>query len=104
MRPLVVAATSVQACIQGDQQGAPVMLEANALDAIRLFQAPSWIRYAGALALTGLSTIVAIAADREVAIPNLSLIFVLPVRLLKTAHVPSRLCSSQSSRSNDPSP
>ncbi len=55
------------------------MLETDALDALRLSQAPSLVRYAAALALTGLSTMIAVAADREVAIPNLSLIFVLPV-------------------------
>lgn len=41
--------------------------------------APRWVNYIAAVAMTGLATVVAIAVDSKVNIPNLSLVFVIPV-------------------------
>ena len=43
---------------------------------------PAWLGYALALPLVGATTLIAVVTDRSVAIPNLSLIFVLPVIVL----------------------
>ena len=55
------------------------MFDADLLYGLQLSKAPIQARYLAALVLTGLATIVAIAADNAVSIPNLSLIFVVPV-------------------------
>lgn len=41
--------------------------------------AAAWTRYLASIAMTALATVLAIAADSKVAIPNLSLVFVVPV-------------------------
>lgn len=41
--------------------------------------ASEWVRYLASIAMTAAATIVAVAIDSKVAIPNLSLIFVIPV-------------------------
>ncbi|MBR1122626.1 DUF4118 domain-containing protein [Bradyrhizobium lablabi] len=41
--------------------------------------ASEWVRYLASIAMTAAATIVAVAIDSNVAIPNLSLIFVIPV-------------------------
>ena len=38
-----------------------------------------WIRYLASIAMTALATAVAVGVDRQVSIPNLSLVFVIPV-------------------------
>ncbi len=43
---------------------------------------PAWLGYALAPPLVGVTTLIAVVTDRSVAIPNLSLIFVLPVIVL----------------------
>lgn len=40
---------------------------------------PAWMRYVASIAMTAAATIVAIAVDTRVSIPNLSLVFVIPV-------------------------
>jgi K+-sensing histidine kinase KdpD len=47
--------------------------------ALELFKAPFVVRYLAALMMTALATVVAIGIDRGVTIPNLSLVFVIPV-------------------------
>jgi two-component system sensor histidine kinase KdpD len=47
--------------------------------ALELFKAPFAVRYLAALVMTALATVVAIGIDRGVTIPNLSLVFVIPV-------------------------
>jgi K+-sensing histidine kinase KdpD len=46
---------------------------------VELFKAPFAVRYLAALVMTAFATIVAIGIDRGVTIPNLSLVFVIPV-------------------------
>ena len=41
--------------------------------------APGWLRYLASIAMTAAATIVAVAVDSRVTIPNLSLVFVVPV-------------------------
>lgn len=40
---------------------------------------PEWVRYLASVAMTAAATVVAIAVDTKVSIPNLSLVFVIPV-------------------------
>lgn len=40
---------------------------------------PEWVRYLASVAMTGIATVVAIGVDSKVNIPNLSLVFVIPV-------------------------
>jgi K+-sensing histidine kinase KdpD len=40
---------------------------------------PQWMRYLAAVAMTAAATVVAVAVDTRVTIPNLSLVFVIPV-------------------------
>lgn len=47
--------------------------------ALQLVKAPAGVRYLAAFAITAVATTVAVAIDSKVAIPNLSLIFVVPV-------------------------
>ena len=47
--------------------------------ALQLANAPVVVRYVAAFALTVLAAAVAVAADSQVTIPNLSLVFVVPV-------------------------
>jgi K+-sensing histidine kinase KdpD len=55
------------------------MFDADLLYGMQLSKAPLAVRYFAALVLTGLATIMAVATDSAVSIPNLSLIFVVPV-------------------------
>jgi K+-sensing histidine kinase KdpD len=41
--------------------------------------APAWVRYLASVAMTAAATVLAISVDTEVNIPNLSLVFVVPV-------------------------
>lgn len=41
--------------------------------------ASEWVRYLGAIAMTAAATVLAVAVDSKVSIPNLSLVFVIPV-------------------------
>lgn len=47
--------------------------------ALELFRAPFVLRYLAAFLMTALATVVAISVDSRVTIPNLSLVFVIPV-------------------------
>jgi two-component system sensor histidine kinase KdpD len=47
--------------------------------ALQLFKAPFAMRYIAALLMTALATVVAVGIDTKVTIPNLSLVFVIPV-------------------------
>ena len=40
---------------------------------------PEWVRYLASVAMTAAATIVAIGVDTKISIPNLSLVFVIPV-------------------------
>src|SRR5262245_36481792 len=55
------------------------MTDADPLSRLRLSESPNAIRYVAALILTALATIIAVAVESVVTIPNLSLVFVLPV-------------------------
>jgi len=46
---------------------------------LQLANAPIVVRYVAALAMTALATVVAVAFDSTMAVPNLSLVFVVPV-------------------------
>lgn len=41
--------------------------------------ASEWVRYLGAIAMTAAATVLAVAVDSKLSIPNLSLVFVIPV-------------------------
>ncbi len=49
------------------------------IPALELFRAPLVVRYLAAFVMTALATVIAVAVDSNVAIPNLSLVFVIPV-------------------------
>jgi len=49
--------------------------QAPAADPLEL----EWVRYLASIAMTALATAVAVGVDRQVSIPNLSLVFVIPV-------------------------
>ncbi|WP_315836211.1 DUF4118 domain-containing protein [Bradyrhizobium prioriisuperbiae] len=49
------------------------------IPALDLFKAPLVLRYLAAFLMTALATVVAVAVDSNVTIPNLSLVFVIPV-------------------------
>ena len=44
-------------------------------------ETPTWLRYALSLLMVAAATVLAVVVDQEVKVPNLSLIFVLPVIL-----------------------
>jgi two-component system sensor histidine kinase KdpD len=62
--------------LPGDQ---PLSEASDAMQALQLVRAPAVARYLSAAALTAFATLVAVAFDSQVTIPNISLIFVLPV-------------------------
>jgi len=51
----------------------------DTLTALQLFKAPMVVRYVLAVAMTVIATVVAVGLDNAVTIPNLSLVFVVPV-------------------------
>lgn len=53
--------------------------DADTQPALQLFKAPILVRYVVAVALTVIATVVAVGLDGVVTIPNLSLVFVVPV-------------------------
>jgi K+-sensing histidine kinase KdpD len=53
----------------------PEIIEATGADPLT----PQWVRYLASVAMTAAATVVAIAVDSKVNIPNLSLVFVIPV-------------------------
>ena len=55
------------------------LTDTDPFPALELFKAPFAVRYLAALVMTALATVVAIGIDRGVTIPNLSLVFVIPV-------------------------
>jgi K+-sensing histidine kinase KdpD len=55
------------------------LTDTDPFPALELFKAPFAVRYLAALVMTALATVVAIGIERGVTIPNLSLIFVIPV-------------------------
>src|SRR5689334_4652692 len=57
----------------------PSMTDPDPFTSLRPSEAPIAIRYLAALLITAVATIVAIAVDSAVRIPNVSLVFVLPV-------------------------
>src|SRR5215475_9859928 len=63
--------------------------------ALQLNRSPIIVRYLAALIMTGLATVVAIGFDNQVTIPNLSLIFVIPVVVAAvTVGLGPALCSA----------
>lgn len=70
------------------QTNAVEMIEADPL-------APRWLNYLVAIAMTALATVVAVAVDSKVNIPNLSLVFVIPVIVAGlSAGIGPSLCSA----------
>jgi K+-sensing histidine kinase KdpD len=59
--------------------------EPGTLPALQLFNAPFVVRYLVALAMTAMATVVAVGLDSAVTIPNLSLVFVVPVLIAAVA-------------------
>src|SRR5262245_25833236 len=55
------------------------LTNAGPFPALELFRAPFVLRYLAALMMTALATAVAVGLDSSVTIPNLSLVFVIPV-------------------------
>jgi K+-sensing histidine kinase KdpD len=55
------------------------LTDTDPFPALELFKAPFAVRYLAALVMTALATVIAIGIERGVTIPNLSLIFVIPV-------------------------
>lgn len=55
------------------------LTDADPIPALELFRAPLVVRYLAAFLMTALATVVAVAVDSHVTIPNLSLVFVIPV-------------------------
>src|SRR5882762_612207 len=55
------------------------LTDTDPIPALELFRAPLVVRYLAAFVMTALATVVAVAVDSKVAIPNLSLVFVIPV-------------------------
>jgi K+-sensing histidine kinase KdpD len=57
----------------------PVAEASDPFLTLQLVQFPALVRYLSAVAMTALATLVAVAFDSQATIPNISLIFVLPV-------------------------
>ena len=55
------------------------LTDTDPFSALELFKAPFVVRYLAALMMTALATAVAVGLDNSVTIPNLSLVFVIPV-------------------------
>ncbi len=55
------------------------LTDTDPIPALDLFKAPLVLRYLAAFLMTALATVVAVAVDSNVTIPNLSLVFVIPV-------------------------
>ncbi len=55
------------------------LTDTDPIPALELFRAPLVVRYLAAFVMTALATVIAVAVDSKVAIPNLSLVFVIPV-------------------------
>lgn len=53
--------------------------ELDPFQVLRLSNAPIAVRYLAAILITGFATVIAVGLDSKVAIPNLSLIYVIPV-------------------------
>ncbi|WNJ90309.1 DUF4118 domain-containing protein [Bosea sp. 685] len=56
-----------------------LLSDTEPLPALQLFDLPIIVRYLVALAMTAIATVVAVGLDSAVTIPNLSLVFVVPV-------------------------
>ena len=61
--------------IEAESKLHPNMIETSNADPL----VRDWVRYLAAVAMTAAATIVAVGIDTKVSIPNLSLIFVIPV-------------------------
>jgi two-component system sensor histidine kinase KdpD len=55
------------------------LANSDSLPALQLFRAPLAVRYLAALLMTAFATVIAIGIDTSMTIPNLSLVFVIPV-------------------------
>lgn len=70
---------------QSSPQEFKLLPEADTLPALQLSNAPVVIRYLIAFAMTAITTVVAVGLDSAVTIPNLSLVFVVPVLIAAVA-------------------
>jgi hypothetical protein len=70
---------------QSSPQEFKLLPEADTLPALQLSNAPVLIRYLIAFAMTAIATVVAVGLDSAVTIPNLSLVFVVPVLIAAVA-------------------
>ena len=71
------------------------MAEADPLLESVLFEAPALVGYLSSFAMTAIATVVAVAVDSQVMIPNLSLVFVVPVVIAATTFgLGPSLCSA----------
>lgn len=64
---------------QSSPQEFKLLPEPDTLPALQLSKAPVVVRYLVTLAITAMATVVAVGLDSAVTIPNLSLVFVVPV-------------------------
>ncbi|WMT79391.1 DUF4118 domain-containing protein [Bradyrhizobium sp. Ash2021] len=55
------------------------LTDTDPLPALQLFRAPFAVRYIAALLMTAFATVIAVGIDAKMTIPNLSLVFVIPV-------------------------
>lgn len=70
---------------QSSPQEFKLFPEPDTLPALQLSNAPVVVRYLIACAMTGIATVVAVGLDSTVTIPNLSLVFVVPVLVAAVA-------------------
>ncbi len=70
---------------QSSPQEFKLLPEADTLPALQLSNAPVLIRYLIALAMTAIAAVMAVGLDSAVTIPNLSLVFVVPVLIAAVA-------------------
>ncbi|MGA7997959.1 MAG: DUF4118 domain-containing protein, partial [Bradyrhizobium sp.] len=69
--------------------------DSDPLQVLRLSSAPIAVRYLAAVVMTALATVIAVGLDSKVTIPNLSLVFVIPVVVAAAAFgLGPSLCSA----------
>lgn len=80
---------------QSSPQEFKLLPEPDTLPALQLSNAPVVVRYLVTLAMTAMATVVAVGVDSAVTIPNLSLVFVVPVLVAAVAFgLGPSLCSA----------
>jgi len=71
------------------------LADSDPLQVLRLSSAPIAVRYLAAVVMTGFATVIAVGLDSKVTIPNLSLVYVIPVVVAAVAFgLGPSLCSA----------